>query len=223
MSVKKTAIHNFGLDSGYREIDSSSIDFPVRRNILFQKQIINVPVDNFSIDGIQTSDYLIVDSSSLLKLKFIGGVGKEGVSIENFKLTSYNNPYQVLLNHDAILDCNDLDKESAEIKFKVKFSFENQVISEDYIVVVRLVKAKPDCTINFLSKNDLKYKHDNVCVGHFEIENSCAYRYAELAALNLSIKYPTQFSENLVFPYCASEVLDERTLSKTIHILKYPD
>lgn len=198
MSVKKTAIHNFGLDSGYREIDSSSIDFPVRRNILFQKQIINVPVDNFSIDGIQTSDYLIVDSSSLLKLKFIGGVGKEGVSIENFNLTSYNNPYQVLLNHDAILDCNDLDKESAEIKFKVKFSFENQVISEDYIVVVRLVKAKPDCTINFLSKNDLKYKHDNVCVGHFEIENSCAYRYAELAALNLSIKYPTQFSENLV-------------------------
>ena len=120
MAVNKTITHNFGLNTGYVEIDSSSIDFPVRRNFLLQRQLIDVYVDCFSIENLSVSDHLEVDKSSLVKIKFIGGVGKEGSKIMDFHLTSYNNPYQLLLNHDAITDCNDFDVSNAKITLQLR-------------------------------------------------------------------------------------------------------
>ena len=208
MAVNKTLTHNFGLNTGYVEIDSSSIDFPVRRNILLQRQLIDVYVDCFSIENLSVSDYLEVDESSLVKIKFIGGVGKEGSKIMDFHLTSYNNPYQLLLNHDAITDCNDLDVSNAKITFTIKISFNGEVITKDYEINLNLVKAKPECTIQFVPKQNLKYKHENACVGVFEIENSCDFRYAEHAAVHLSIKYPQQFKEDLVSFALKSEMTE---------------
>lgn len=198
MTVHKITTHNFDLDKNLTEIDSSSIDFPIRRNLLLQKQMIDVLIDYFSIDNIIVPDYLDVDLNSLLKLKFIGGIGLEGESINTFHLTSYNNPYQILLNHNAIIDCSELNKETAEIKFTVKVSIDKKIISKDYILTLNLIKARPNCTINFIAKEDLKYVHENACIGFFEIENLCPCRYAELGALNLVVKYPVQFSEKLV-------------------------
>lgn len=198
MVVTKSITHNFGLSSGYAELDSSSIDFPIRRNILRQKRMIDVPVEFFSISSIEVSSCLSVDKSSLLKLKFIGGVSKEGVNIQKFHLVSYNNPYQILLNHDAILDCAELDAEKADLNFEIKVSINGEIICKKYSVIINLAKAKPNCKVAFVPKVDLKYKHDNVCVGQFEIENLCQYRYAELAAVDLTLKYPVQFCEDII-------------------------
>lgn len=198
MSVVKTIIHSFGLNTGYSELDSSSIDFPVKRNILGQKKMIDVPVEFFKIESIACSPYLEIDKRNILKLKFLGGAGKEGIDISNFHLTAYNNPYQILINHDAILDCVDLEQSSAYVSFKVSFSINCETISKEYSVTISLAKAKPNCVVEFEPQIDIKYKHDNILAGTLYIENTCEYRYAELAAISLNVKYPLEFADDIV-------------------------
>lgn len=198
MSVVKTIIHSFGLNTGYSELDSSSIDFPVKRNILGQKKMIDVPVQFFKIESIACSPYLEIDKSNILKIKFLGGVGKEGADIRNFHLTTYNNPYQILINHNAILDCVDLEQSNANVSFKVSFSINGEIISKEYSVTISLAKAKPNCVVEFAPQNDIKYKHDNILAGNLYIENTCEYRYAELAAVSLNLKYPLEFADDIV-------------------------
>lgn len=198
MSVAKTIIHSFGLNTGYSELDSSSIDFPVKRNILGQKKMIDVPVEFFKIESIACSPYLEIDKSNILKIKFLGGVGKEGKDIRNFHLTAYTNPYQILINHNAILDCVDLEQSSAYVSFKVSFSINCETISKEYSVTISLAKAKPNCVVEFDPQTDIKYKHDNILAGTLYIENTCEYRYAELAAVSLNVKYPLEFANDIV-------------------------
>lgn len=198
MSVVKTIIHSFGLNTGYSELDLSSIDFPVKRNILGQKKMIDVPVEFFKIESIACSPYLEIDKSNILKIKFLGGVGKEGTDIRNFHLTTYNNPYQILINHNAILDCVDLEQSSSNVSFKVSFSINGEIISKEYSVTISLAKAKPNCVVKFAPQTDIKYKHDNILAGNLYIENTCEYRYAELAAVSLNVKYPLEFADDIV-------------------------
>ena len=131
MVITKNLTHNFGLSSGYAEIDSSNINFAVRRNILRQICPIDVTVKKFEIDSIVCPDFLSVDRANLLKLKFVGGTWLEGMNLENFHLKSYTNPYQVLLNHDAILDCSDLEKDKAEIQFTVKYLRDKELLTKE--------------------------------------------------------------------------------------------
>lgn len=198
MLIYKNLTHNFGISEGYIEIDSSSIDFPIRKNILGQKRIIDVPVECFSIELVSCSDFLSVNRDMLLKIKFVGGVGLEGMRIEKFHLTAYNNPYQILLNHNAILDCQDLDKDLAELKFNVKLFRDGEIIIKDYSVTINLVKAKPNCGVIFIPNESIKYRHENICVGCFKVENVCSYRFAELAAIDLTVQYPIQFLEDVI-------------------------
>lgn len=204
MSIVKTIIHNFGLNTGYSELDSSSIDFPVKRNILGQKKMIDVSVEFFKIESIVCSPYLEIDKANILKIKFLGNIGKEGTDInegtdiKNFHLTTYNTPYQILINHNAILDCSDLEQNSANISFKASFSINGEIISKDYSVTISLAKAKPNCVVGFEPQKDIKYKHDNIIAGTLYIENTCEYRYAELAAVNLNVKYPLEFADDIV-------------------------
>jgi hypothetical protein len=209
MSVVKTIIHNFGLNTGYSELDSSSIDFPVKRNILGQKKMIDVPVEFFRIESIVYSPYLEIDQSNLLKIKFLGVVDKEGQDIRNFHLTAFNNPYQILINHNAILDCIDLEQNSANISFKVSFSINGEVISKDYAVTISLAKAKPNCVVEFEPQEDIKYTHDNILAGVLHIENTCEYRYAELAAVNLNVKYPLEFADDIVSLGQIKEIVED--------------
>lgn len=198
MSVVKTIIHHFGLNTGYSELDLSSIDFPVQRNVLGQKKMIDVPVEFFKIESILCSSYLEIDKNNILKIRFLGGVGKEGTDIRNFHLTTYNNPYQILFDHNAILDCVDLEQNHANVSFKVSFSINEKTISKDYSVTISLAKAKPNCIVEFEPQTDIKYKHDNILAGILHIENTCEYRYAELAAVNLNVKYPLEFADDIV-------------------------
>ena len=149
MSVLKTIIHSFGLNTGYSELDSSSIDFPVKRNILGQKKMIDVPVEFFKIESIACSSYLEIDKNNILKIKFLGGVGKEGTDIRNFHLTTYNNPYQILINHNAILDCVDLEQTNPNVSFKVSFSINGEIISKEYSVTISLAKLVYRLTTSF--------------------------------------------------------------------------
>ena len=209
MEIKITKAHSFGLNVGHEEIDTKSIDFPVRRNLLGQKQLIDVYVESFSVSPVKVSSELVVDAPNLIIIKFVGGVAKEGTEIKGFHLTAYNNPYQILLNHDAILDCEDLDTENATIEFNVELKVNSEIISRHYILTLNLIKAKPTCQVTFVPKEHLKYCHDNVPVGHFEITNDCQYRYAELAALSLSLKYPQQFFEDIISFGLSSEITEE--------------
>ena len=206
-TISKT--HSFGLSVGYEELDTKSIDFPVRRNLLGQKQLIDVLVDSFSIASVNVPANLRVNASKLLKIKFIGGIGSEGSSITSFHLTAYNNPYQLLLNHDAILDCDDLNVDSARIEFEVRLAVDGKIIARKYILNLHLIKAKPACEVSFIPKENFKYCHDNACVGHFEITNKCNYRYAELAAVALSLKYPQQYYEDIISFGLSSEIVEE--------------
>lgn len=198
MAVNKVLIHKFGLSRGFSEIDSSSIDFPISRNILGQKCAIDIPIESFSIESIKIPSFLSVDQASLLKIKFVGGIWNEGIQIKDFHLTSYTNPYQILLNHDAILDCLELKEDKAELKFAIKLSRNGEIISKEYSVTINLAKAKPNCDILFIPKEELKYQHDNLCAGYFKVENSCIYRYAELASIELTIQYPVRFLEDVI-------------------------
>ena len=209
MAITITKVHSFGLNVGHEEIDTKSIDFPVRRNLLGQKQLIDVYVESFSISSVNVSSNLVVDTSKLLKIKFVGGVAKEGFEIKDFHLTAYNNPYLILLNHDAIIDCEDLESENATIEFDVQLKVNGEVISRNYILNLNLIKAKPTCQVTFVPKEHLKYCHDNVSVGYFEIMNNCKYRYAELASVSLSLKYPQQFFEDIISFGLSSEITED--------------
>lgn len=198
MTVHKTITHSFGLSEGFSEIDSSSIDFPISRNILGQKRMIDVAIESFSIESIEVPSFLSVDRTNLLKIKFVGGIWKEGTQIKDFHLTSYMNPYQILLNHDAILDCLDLEEDKADLKFKIKLSRNGEIIYKEYLVTINIAKAKPSCEVSFIPKEDIKYQHDNLCIGYLKIENLCVFRYAELAAIDLTIQYPVQFYEDVI-------------------------
>ena len=205
MDVSKT--HSFGLSAGFEVLDIQSIDFPIQKNLLGQKRLIDVSVESFAITSIKVSPHLVV-KNDLIRLKFIGGIGKEGGIIRGFRLTAYNNPYQVLLNHDAIIDCTDLNTERATILFDVKLRINGNNITRSYKVNLQLTKAKPSCKIQFIPHERLMYRHENSCIGYFEVINNCNYRYAELASVALSIKYPRQYFEDIVSLGLSSEITE---------------
>lgn len=215
MAITITKAHGFGLNVGHEEIDAKSIDFPVRRNLLGQKQLIDVYVESFSISSVKVSSNLVVDKQKLLRIKFVGGVAKEGYEIKDFHLTAYSNPYQILLNHDAIIDCDDLDSDNATIDFSIQLKVNGEVISRDYALTLNLIKAKPTCMVTFVPHEHLKYCHENVSVGFFEITNNCKYRYADLASVSLSLKYPQQFLEEIISFGLSSEITEDEPYYET--------
>lgn len=232
MTVNKTITHHFGKDTGFRELDSGSIDFKEHRNLFGQLKPINVTLDYLRVSFTSVSNYLEIDKSTILKLKFLGDGEHEGINIKNLQLSSYHNPYQVLINQDAIKDCVNLKVETAELRFSVKIRLAGEVIQKDYVITIKLSKDKPNCKINFKALPDLKYKHEKMLVGHLEIANSCPFIYSETAAIEVNLKYNDQENVDIVSfgeeneikesnPYFASSgLMDENDILKSILIKK---
>lgn len=201
--------HVFGQDIGVSIIDSRSLDFAVKRSMLGLKKVLDVDISSFKIKIESISDFLCVDPSQLLKLKFFGSLSAVGQEIKGLRITSYNNPYQILLNHNAISDCNDLEKNSAEIKFSVEMKYENETKVVPYKLTINLVKAKPQAQVVFKPMDkDIVFIHETIVIGHLLIENTCPYRYAESTAVTLNAKYGVPFKESLVTLGNKNEIIE---------------
>lgn len=198
MCKEYTLTHAFGRSEGMQVLDTSSISFPIRNDLLGRPQIINVNVDFFKVVLTEVSSYLNIDRSEILKLKFNGLNNREGMVIKDFQLTTYDNPYQLLINHNAILDCTDLSQDHARLDFSVQFSLYGILKELNYSVNLKLVKAKPTCKVQFVPNESLLYAHEDIGIGHLEINNDCQYRYAEMASMALTLQYPKEFLENIV-------------------------
>lgn len=198
MTINKSIIRNFGLKQGETTIDTRNIAFDVEKNWFKQNKSVDGYFESFRVFVTKTSDNLSLDRSSLLKLRLIGRENREGSRIDHVHFSSFDNPYQIVLNLDAIEDYSILEETESFLDFSVELEHYSFTKTIDYHVTIQLNKAKPSCVVKFRPNNGLRYVHKDVCVGYLDITNSNNCRYAEMASAVLSLKYPNEDLESIV-------------------------
>lgn len=190
-------------------IYADSLNFKKQRTFFGSLKDIHDNVKDISLEISSIPEYLSIENNSLLSVAF-QLQNQSGNTIANLPITQYRNPYVINLNHEAILDCEDLGIESSEIEFKLKFNVHDKITIQEFVLKINLTKAKPNPVIKFIPReNGIVFSRNDVLIGNYSIINNCPYRYAEMACVALELKYSETFKEEYVhFGVIKNEIIE---------------
>lgn len=184
------------------EVRTLSID--KQYNFFRQKRELSLVYDKLWITVDDKPDSVTI-KGDLFLLHFIGSNNNlKGATLQQIKLTNYDNNYQVMISPEAIVDCCDLKIKEFVIDYSIHGIKEKggvEITVSDQ-VLIHMHKAAPglSTTFEFAESDRLKFVNsDRVLLGNLCVLNNTAIRYAENLDLQINLRYNEKFDTDIVF------------------------
>lgn len=194
----------FGKQESNVIIAQRSLDFPVQYTFFRNLRQIDFYFYSVWIEIKSYPEYLQLDVDDLIKVDFIGHPDIQfDNKINNIHIISYNNPYNIIYNPNAIKDCTNLSVDKVQIGFAVNFQQEDggSITSLDFVLETSLTKAVPKVGASFkftTGRPVIKFENKFCCLGILSITNDSNCKYAETLSIENSIKYDKAFENDIV-------------------------
>lgn len=185
-------------------IAQRSLDFLEQHTFFGNLRQIDLNFNSVWIEILSYPKEVQLDVEELLKVDFIGHpTVQQSNRINNLHIVSYKNPYNIIYNPNAIKDCTNLNLDKIQLGFAIKFQQENkgQITSLDFSLELTLTKAVPKVNASFMfadGKPTIKFQNKFCCLGVLNIANDSPCKYAEMLAIENTIKYDKVFENDIV-------------------------
>jgi len=205
---------HFGTQESIVIIAQRSLDFPEQHTFFGNLRQIDFKFNSVWVEIQSFPKEVQLDVDELIKVDFIGHPSvQQSNRIENLHIVSYKNPYNIIYNPSAIKDCTNLNVDKIKIGFLIKFQQENKgtITSLDFSLELKLTKAIPSIRASFkfaTGKPAIRYQNQFCCLGVLNIVNDSSCKYAEMLAIENTIKYDKVFENDIVIWGSEGEVLE---------------
>ena len=195
---------HFGVKESSVIVAQRSLDFPEQHTFFGNLRQIDLNFKSVWVEILSYPKEVELDVNELIKVDFIGHNEIEPNNrINKLHITAYKNPYNIIYNPNAIIDCTNLNIDKISIDFAIKFQQDNKntKTSVEFRLELSLIKAVPKVTTTFkFSKGRpfIKYENKFCCLGILKISNDSPCKYAETLSIENSIKYDKVFENDIV-------------------------
>ena len=195
---------HFGTQESNVIIAQRSLDFPEQYTFFGNLRQIDFNFNSIWVEVQSYPNELQLDVDNLIKVDFIGHPGVQSCNrINNLHIVSYKNPYNIIYNPNAIMDCTNLSAEKVQIGFAVKFQQEGRgtITTLDFVLEIALTKAVPKVGASFKFTSGrpvIKFENKFCCLGVLSITNDSCCKYAETLSIENTIKFDKVFENDIV-------------------------
>lgn len=220
---------HFGVQEQVVIVGQRSLDFPERYTFFGNLQSIDFVFKKVWVELKSVPPFIEYDKESIITIDFIGHSPKaSGSCINNLHIESYKNPYNIIFNPQALIDCYDLSVEDVKISFTLNFqrSESDSIQAYEFVLNIKLTKAVPQAKCQFCfadGKPYIQYKNSIQLLGELRVVNDSVCKYAETLSIEETIKYDKAFENDIVFWGNLSEIEESAPYYDYLEGIRTPD
>lgn len=194
-------------------LDVRTLSIEKQYNFFHQVRELSIVYDKLWITVDDKPDSITI-KGDLFLLHFTGSNNNlKGATLQQIRLTNYDNNYQVLISPNAIVDCSNLKLTKFVVKYTIhgvkdKGGIEAIVSDEVYVY---MHKSAPSLytAFEFNDSDQVSYTNsDRVLLGNLCILNNTAIRYAENLDIQVSLRYNDKFNTDIISWGDTSEITE---------------
>lgn len=225
--MKEITIY-FGQNAQEQILDVRTLSIEKQYNFFHQVRELSIVYDRLWITVDNKPDSITL-KGDLFLLHFTGSNNNlKGATLQNIKLTNYDNNYQVLISPNAIMDCSDLKLTEFVVKYSIhgmkdKGSIETTVSDE---VRIHIHKAAPSLytAFEFMNSDHINFTNSNrVLLGNLCVLNDSTIRYADNLDIEMSLRYNDKFNADIVCWGDVSEITESNPFYDVNSGLRHKD
>ena len=193
----------FGQRAQEQILDVRTLSIEKQYNFFHQVRELSIVYDKLWIT-VDDKPESITIQGDLFLLHFTGSNNNlKGATLQQIKLTNYDNNYQVLISPNAIVDCSDVKLTEFVVKYTIhgvkdKGRMETSVSDK---VCVHMHKSAPSLytAFEFKDSDQMNFTNsDRVLLGNLCVINNTPIRYAENLDLQISLRYNDKFNVDII-------------------------